>query len=90
VSSVSIWETAIKIGAGKLKANLDELVAQIAQDGFLELGISYRHAAVVTSLPTIHRDPFDRMLVAQAICESMPLLTADRVLAKYSRLVELV
>jgi PIN domain nuclease of toxin-antitoxin system len=90
VSSASIWETAIKVGAGKLKANLDELVAQIAQDGFIELAVSYRHAAAVTSLPGIHRDPFDRMLVAQAICESMPLLTADRVLAKYSRLVELV
>lgn len=52
--------------------------------------ISHQHAATVRMLPYIHRDPFDRMLVAQAMCESATLLTADRVLAGYSELVELI
>jgi len=90
VSSASLWETAIKVQAGKLNLDLNELVANIARDGFLELVISYQHVAQVALLPLIHRDPFDRMLVAQAICGPMKLLTADRVLACYSDLVELV
>lgn len=90
VSSVSIWETAMKVSRGTLKVDLDALAAQIELDGFLELGISHQHAAAVTLLPYIHRDPFDRMLVAQAMCESVILLTADRVLANYPVLVELV
>jgi len=90
VSSVTIWETAVKVGKGTLKVDLTALALQIEHDGFLELGISHRHAATVASLPYIHRDPFDRMLVAQAMCESATLLTADRVLAGYSELVELI
>lgn len=90
VSSISIWETALKVKAGKLDLDLNELAAHIAWNGFLELVISHKHAAQVGLLPLIHRDPFDRMLVAQAMCETMKLLTADRVLAGYSELVELV
>ncbi len=62
----------------------------IARDGFQELIVSYKHAVQVGLLPSLHRDPFDRMLVAQAICGPMKLLTADRVLADYSELVEIV
>lgn len=90
VSSVTIWETALKVGRGRLNVDLDAMAMQIAMDGFLELGISHRHAAAIALLPDIHRDPFDRMLVAQAMCESAILLTADRVLADYSQLVELI
>jgi PIN domain nuclease of toxin-antitoxin system len=90
VSSVSIWETAIKVQARKLDLDLNELVANIARDGFQELIVSYKHAVQVGLLPSLHRDPFDRMLVAQAICGPMKLLTADRVLADYSELVEIV
>lgn len=90
VSSVSIWEAAIKIHHHAFDFDLDELTSQIKLDGFLDLQISHRHAAKVALLPSTHRDPFDRMLVAQAMCESMKLFTADRVLADYSDLVELI
>lgn len=90
VSSASIWEIALKASTGKLDIDLDELMTHMAQIGLRELQISHAHAARVRLLPYIHRDPFDRMLVAQAMCESVTLLTADRVLADYSDLVELV
>lgn len=90
VSSASIWEAGIKAGIGKLDVDMADLVAEIGHNGFLELPISYRHAAKVTQLPFIHRDPFDRILVAQAMCEPLKLLTADNVLASYSELVVLV
>lgn len=90
VSSVSIWEIAIKVQAGKLNVDLSQLTRKISSVGFVELRISHRHAAKVASLPSIHRDPFDRLLVAQSMCETLKLMTADRVLADYSDLVEIV
>lgn len=92
VSSVSIWEVAIKVANRKLKIDVDILISNIADSGFFMLDITYAyaHAAAVANLPLIHRDPFDRMLVAQAMCEPMKLLTADRVLADYSPLVEVI
>ena len=90
VSSASIWEAGIKFKIGKLDVQIDELVTEISRNHFAELAISHRHAAQVGRLPDIHRDPFDRMLVAQAMCEPLRLLTADRILANYSELVEVV
>jgi PIN domain nuclease of toxin-antitoxin system len=90
ISSASIWEIAIKVSAGKLSLDWDELLVQIAQIGLQELAISHEHAARIRLLPNFHKDPFDRMLVAQAMCESMTLLTADRLLASYSNLVEVI
>jgi len=90
ISSVSIWEASIKAGIGKLDVDIDLLVAEIANSGFRELPVSARHAAMVTRLPDIHRDPFDRMLVAQALCEPLRLLTADGILCRYSELVEAI
>lgn len=90
VSSASIWEAAIKAKLGKLDANVDELVAAIADSGFRELPITARHAAAVGRLPDVHSDPFDRMLIAQAISEPLRFLTADDVLGQYSDLVELI
>ena len=87
VSSASIWEAAIKVGIGKLEVDIDQLVAEIDNSGFRELPVSARHAAMVTRLPDIHRDPFDRILVAQALCEPLRLLTADNMLSGYSELV---
>jgi PIN domain nuclease of toxin-antitoxin system len=87
VSSASIWEAAIKAGIGKLEVDIDQLVAEIDNSGFRELPVSARHAAMVTRLPDIHRDPFDRILVAQALCEPLWLLTADSSLGGYSELV---
>ncbi|TFW16138.1 type II toxin-antitoxin system VapC family toxin [Duganella callida] len=90
VSSASIWEIAIKVSVGKLDVDLDDLLGQIAQIGLRELRVSHKHAAKVKELPLIHRDPFDRLLIGQAVSESLTLLTTDRVLANYSTLVELI
>lgn len=90
VSSASIWEASIKAGIGKLDADIDELASEIKRSGFLELPVTAKHAARVRTLPDIHRDPFDRMLVAQALCEPLRLLTTDGLLKKYSELVDVV
>ena len=90
VSSVSIWEAAIKIQLGKLDAKIGELVDSIESEGFLELPLKAKQAAIVTKLPTIHRDPFDRMLIAQAISEPLRFLTSNKILKDYSELVDIV
>ena len=89
VSAASIWEASIKIGIGGLRAAPLDLVAGIEASGFVELPVSAKHAATVATLPPHHRDPFDRLLIAQAIHEPMRLLTADGLLKRYSDLVEL-
>jgi PIN domain nuclease of toxin-antitoxin system len=90
VSSASIWEACIKIKLKKLEVDISEMIAAIKESGFSELPITTHHAASVSKLPDIHRDPFDRMLIAQAISEPLVLLTADRQLEKYSELVSVV
>lgn len=90
VSSVSIWEIAIKAQLGKMKADLDELIAQIQANGFEELPVLARHAKGVASLPRHHSDPFDRLLIAQAVSETARLLTAHHHLKAYSELVECI
>ena len=89
VSAASIWEAAIKSGLGKLTADIDSVVSGISASGFDELPVSARHAASVRLLPAHHRDPFDRLLVAQALSEPLRLLTADAALEGYSDLVVL-
>ena len=89
VSAASIWEVAIKAPLGKIKADPDELVAAIEASGFVELPVRAAHAAGVARLPLHHHDPFDRLLVAQAIAEPLKLLTADATLARYSNIVML-
>lgn len=90
VSAASIWEIAIKVGLGKLKADVARVHAGIEASGFLELAVRGAHAAAVAGLPAHHRDPFDRLLVAQAISEPLGLLTADPQLSRYSSLVHVV
>lgn len=90
VSAVSIWEACIKIGVGKLDASPEALVRSIAASGFIELPILATHAARVADLPPLHRDPFDRLLIAQALEVSLQLLTADAQLAAYSDLITVV
>ena len=90
VSAASIWEAAIKVGLGRLAVSMDDLVQGIEGSGFLELPITARQSALVSQLPSHHRDPFDRLLIAQAIHEPLRLLTADSSLQPYSDLVELV
>ena len=90
VSASSIWEISIKSAAGKLAADPREILAALEPAGFLALPVTGEHAARIAGLPAIHRDPFDRMLVAQALCEPMRLLTTDRVLAGYGEIVTIV
>lgn len=90
VSSASVWEMAIKINLGKLCGDLDELIKAINESNFTELPIIAQHAACLQKLPTIHRDPFDRMLICQSICEPLRLLTADQILAQYPAQVEVI
>ncbi len=90
VSAASIWEACIKASMGKLQADPADLVAGIEASGFEELPVRAVHAARVAGLPQIHRDPFDRLLVAQAMEEPMTLITSDHVLSQYSDLVRLV
>lgn len=90
ISAVSITEAAIKASIGKLSANPDELVSMIARSGFRELPLTATHGALLAKLPAIHRDPFDRLLIAQALCEGHKLVTADELLTRYSDIVVLV
>jgi PIN domain nuclease of toxin-antitoxin system len=87
VSAASVWESAIKVSIGKLRLDVRELVTHIEASGFRALPVTAEHAARVALLPTHHRDPFDRLLVAQAIHETMRLLTADATLVRYSELI---
>jgi len=90
VSAASIWEIAIKARLGKIEADPDEYLAAIEQSGFAELPVRAVHAAEVARLPMHHTDPFDRLLVAQALVEPLRLLTADALLCKYSGIVVLL
>jgi len=86
LSLASSWEMAIKISLGKLRlaTPLERFVPdQLAANGFRELAIDFRHVARVSRLPFHHRDPFDRILVAQALEEDLTLVSADRVFRTY-------
>lgn len=87
VSTVSWWEIAIKTHIGKLNANLPELRAASQESGFLELPLLGSHAEMLATMPRHHNDPFDHMLLAQAMSEPMRLITGDSVLTQYTPLV---
>jgi len=82
VSSASVWEISIKQKLGKLEAP-DNLLEEIREHRFTPLHINAVHAQLAGQLPYIHKDPFDRMLIAQAIIEKLVLLTRDEQIAKY-------
>jgi len=90
VSAASVWEVSIKVALGKLEADPSELLAAIEPAGFELLPITGLHAAAVAALPLLHRDPFDRMLAAQARTEPLILLTNDTVLEQYGPGIELI
>lgn len=89
-SAASIWEVAIKLQVGRIELEVtpEELADSAREQGYVELPVTSLHAAAVRRLPLHHRDPFDRLLVAQAMNEPARLLTVDHVLGKYSDLVE--
>ncbi len=82
VSAASVWEVEIKRAIGRLDAP-DGFASECMDRGFDELPISFEHAGAAGRLPLVHTDPFDRMLIGQAIVEGYRLVTADRTLAEY-------
>lgn len=90
VSAASLWEISIKAGLGRLDIDSEQLEKNLSAAGFQQLAISWNHATQLRKLPPLHRDPFDRMLVAQAMSEPLRLLTHDAALAAYTDLVTLV
>jgi PIN domain nuclease of toxin-antitoxin system len=87
VSVVSVWEIVLKHQAGRLllETDLEEVVDQILyRSPWAILPMSPEHLPVLASLPMLHRDPFDRLLIAQATHSRMPMLTADQDIKKYS------
>jgi PIN domain nuclease of toxin-antitoxin system len=85
-SATSLWEIAIKLALRRegFAVDIEALRPACARMGFEELAVTGLHAERLVTLPSIHRDPFDRMLVAQSLAESLRLLTNDAVLARYS------
>jgi PIN domain nuclease of toxin-antitoxin system len=82
VSPVTVWEVAIKQALGKMKAPGD-LATIVRDSGFRELPVRHQHAIAADRLPPHHRDPFDRMLVAQAAVEGLALMTHDARILRY-------
>ena len=91
-SVLSVWEVAIKSSLGRADFRTEPRTfrLRLLDSGFEEIAITSEHAATVASLPLIHRDPFDRLLVAQALVEGVTLLTADKRLAEYPAMVRRV
>ena len=88
VSSASLWEIAIKAVLGRIEVELDNLEAAIARNGFRPLPIGFRHALTAGRLPVVHRDPFDRMLIAQASVDELRVVSHDRVFERYNLIRE--
>ena len=82
ISAVSVWEIGIKQALGKLKVP-ESILPVIQSEGFEELPITCQHAELAARLPNHHRDPFDRMLIAQAVLEGLTLVTNDKQIETY-------
>jgi len=84
-SAASLWEVAIKstLGRGDFRVEPRLLRRGLLDNGYCELAISSEHAVAIEALPPIHKDPFDRILVAQSVVEGITLLTSDPVVARY-------
>jgi PIN domain nuclease of toxin-antitoxin system len=83
VSAASVWEMAIKQARGKLRYPAEEVAAALRHASLLELSVTVRHAEAAATLPPLHRDPFDRMLVAQAQVEGLSLVSRDPAVRQY-------
>jgi PIN domain nuclease of toxin-antitoxin system len=91
-SAASLWEIAIKAGLGRPDFRVDpvRLRRSLLINGYQELPITGEHAVAVAGLPMIHKDPFDRLLLAQAVVEGLTFLTSDAVMAQYPASVQQV
>lgn len=83
ISTVSLWEIAVKIRVGKLEADIMQITDAVQQDGFALLDIRVAHLLTLVGLPLHHRDPFDHLLIAQAITEDATFMSEDRNTAQY-------
>lgn len=85
-SAASLWEIAIKQALGRSDFRADPALLRrgLLDNGYTELAITGRHAVAVVGLPPLHKDPFDRMLIAQAIADGLLLLTVDPAVARYA------
>jgi len=91
-SAASLWEVVIKRGLGRDDFRVDPRLLRrgLLDNGYSELSVASEHVVAIESLPAIHKDPFDRVLVAQAIAEGIALVTADATVAQYGAPVRLV
>jgi len=91
-SPASIWEVALKSALGREDFQADARILRrgLLDNGYSELPVLSEHAAATADLPPIHKDPFDRLLIAQSLVEGIALLTADPLVARYSRSVRKV
>lgn len=84
VSVVCAWEVVIKVARGQLRVpGMDDFATELARDAFSPLPVELRHVQALTALPALHRDPFDRMLAAQALADDLTVVTADPVFSRY-------
>ncbi len=83
VSMVSLWEIAVKTRIGKLQADIKEITDAVRREGFTLLDIGITHLLTLAGLPVHHRDPFDQLLIAQAITEDATFISEDRNTARY-------
>lgn len=91
-SAASLWEVTIKSDLGRADFRVDPRLLRrgLVDNGYLELPITHRHVTSLKGLAPLHRDPFDRMLVAQSVAEGVALVTTDPVVAQYEGLVKRV
>ena len=82
ISVAALWELTIKASSGKLSLPVD-LETMVASQGFAVLSITFPHLTRLAGLPRLHRDPFDRIIIAQGLAEGIPIATGDRVFAAY-------
>lgn len=83
VSVVSLWEIAVKLRVGKLVADMEEILAAVTSGGFTRLGVTDAHLRALMGLPAHHRDPFDHLLMAQAMAEEAVFCSADENVGRY-------
>ena len=85
LSAASVWEIGIKAGSGKLKLHkpLNQMLNEVEVTGLKQMPVTWEHASGVETLPAIHKDPFDRLLIAQAKLEALTVLTSDTVFKQY-------
>lgn len=90
ISAVSLWEIAMKVAVSKLKLSMNDLESKLSASHAVPLDLTWSHAIRAYDIAPYHRDPFDRLLLAQAVTEPLHLLTTDESLGSYSSLVIVV